>query len=92
MTSTIPAKHTKLYQYFPEIGSKGVYEYDFGSTWTHNILLEKIVSRIEGQAYPRCTGGRMATPPEEDPGSEDDEEEPDPTIFDYKAVKFDRFF
>jgi hypothetical protein len=29
-----------------------IYEYDFGDSWTHQIVVEKIVPREEGQGYP----------------------------------------
>ena len=39
-------------------GNQATYEYDFGSTWTHNILLEKILPRAKGKKYPICVTGR----------------------------------
>jgi len=41
------------------------YEYDFGDSWEHVVLLEKIVEPEEGQAYPVCIKGKRACPPED---------------------------
>jgi len=40
------------------------YEYDFGDSWEHVVLLEKILEPEDGQAYPVCIKGKRACPPE----------------------------
>ena len=42
-----------------------LYEYDFGDSWEHEILIEKVLSAEAGASYPRCTAGRRACPPED---------------------------
>src|SRR5215218_1206861 len=41
------------------------YEYDFGDSWEHEVLVEKILEREEGIYYPRCVAGKRACPPED---------------------------
>jgi hypothetical protein len=45
-------------------GSAFLYEYDFGDSWTHELLIEKIVSPEES-TYPVCLAGERACPPED---------------------------
>jgi hypothetical protein len=47
-----------------------VYEYDFGHHWQHDIRVEQIVAAHPHCAYPRCIGGKRATPPQECGGVE----------------------
>jgi hypothetical protein len=54
-----------LEQVAPEVNSKISYMYDFGDNWDHDILVEKVLDRDQTVAYPRCTGGRRAAPPED---------------------------
>jgi Plasmid pRiA4b ORF-3-like protein len=42
-----------------------VYEYDFGDSWTHQIVVEKKVTKEEGKHYPVCVAGNRACPPED---------------------------
>jgi len=42
-----------------------IYEYDFGDSWQHEILLEKILEPEPKVAYPRCIEGARACPPED---------------------------
>jgi hypothetical protein len=46
-------------------GSRIRYTYDFGDGWEHEILVEKLLDRDPDLAYPRCTGGRRAAPPDD---------------------------
>jgi hypothetical protein len=41
------------------------YQYDFGDSWDHEILLEKILQPEPGAAYPTCLEGERACPPED---------------------------
>ena len=42
-----------------------VYEYDFGGSWQHEILLEKILEPEPRVTYPCCLEGARACPPED---------------------------
>jgi hypothetical protein len=42
-----------------------IYEYDFGDSWEHKIVLEKILPFDEQVKLPRCTAGKRACPPED---------------------------
>jgi len=42
-----------------------VYEYDFGDSWEHEILLEEVVPRAATARYPMVLAGRGACPPED---------------------------
>jgi hypothetical protein len=41
------------------------YEYDFGDSWHHDIILEKILPGDEKLKYPICIDGKLACPPED---------------------------
>jgi Plasmid pRiA4b ORF-3-like protein len=47
------------------VGAKAIYTYDFGDSWEHGIVLEKRLSADPNTAYPVCTGGQLACPPED---------------------------
>jgi len=41
------------------------YEYDFGDSWEHDILIEAVLPTEPGGVYPRVEAGRRACPPED---------------------------
>ncbi len=55
----------RLDQIAPGEGSRFVFEYDFGDSWEHQVLVEKVVPLEPGGVYPRCLAGRRACPPED---------------------------
>jgi len=55
----------KLAQVVSGEKSKFAYEYDFGDSWLHEIVVEKILSPQEGKHYPVCLTGKRACPPED---------------------------
>jgi hypothetical protein len=55
----------RLSQLHLEQKSKIRYEYDFGDSWEHDLLVEKILPPEAGVTYPRCLTGRRACPPED---------------------------
>ncbi len=44
------------------------YEYDFGDSWDHTILVEKILPALPAEHYPVCIAGKRAAPPEDTGG------------------------
>jgi hypothetical protein len=52
-------------QAFRKANDKWTYVYDFGDSWEHEILLEKIVDLEPGVDYPVCLEGERACPPED---------------------------
>jgi hypothetical protein len=48
-----------------KVGSKATYLYDFGDSWEHALSVEKILAAESRAAYPLCTGGKLAGPPED---------------------------
>jgi hypothetical protein len=47
-----------------------VYEYDFGDSWLHDILLEQVLPADPRKTYPVCTAGAGDCPPEDCGGPE----------------------
>lgn len=45
-------------------GQKIAYDYDFGDSWKHWVLLEDILPKQKDR-YPRCIAGKRACPPED---------------------------
>lgn len=45
--------------------SKFIYEYDFGDSWHHEILVEQILTPDPKTTYPVCLTGKRACPPED---------------------------
>lgn len=44
---------------------KFLYEYDFGDSWEHELLVEKHLPLEAGTRYPVCLTGKRACPPED---------------------------
>ena len=47
------------------VGERFDYTYDFGDSWEHSILVEKIEPPQPDIRYPVCLGGKRACPPED---------------------------
>jgi hypothetical protein len=45
--------------------AKFLYEYDFGDSWDHELLMEKVLPCEAGKRYPVCLTGKRACPPED---------------------------
>lgn len=61
----LPGWRQKIMDYFSPDNKAAYYIYDFGDNWTHTILLEKILLRGKGVAYPLCIEGQRSCPPED---------------------------
>jgi hypothetical protein len=49
-------------------GDAFYYEYDFGDGWEHEVHVEGVLDADPKKAYPVCTGGARACPPEDSGG------------------------
>jgi hypothetical protein len=58
-------RRVKLGQIAPGEGATFRYEYDFGDSWLHNLLVEKVLEPEPGRQYPMCVQGERACPPED---------------------------
>jgi len=58
-------RHFRLNQIAPEEKTEFIYEYDFGDSWEHQILVEKIFDPDPDTSYPVCIKGKRACPPED---------------------------
>lgn len=45
------------------------YEYDFGDSWEHELVIEEQMTAADGALYPACVAGGGACPPEDCGGS-----------------------
>ncbi|MEW6404638.1 MAG: plasmid pRiA4b ORF-3 family protein [Chloroflexota bacterium] len=55
----------KLNQLISGKGFRFDYEYDFGDSWEHELIVEKILPAEEDVYYPVCVTGKRACPPED---------------------------
>jgi hypothetical protein len=65
MTGEENENKIKISAVLPTAKTNMVYEYDFGDSWEHEVVLEKIVEAEAGVFYPRCLAGENACPPED---------------------------
>ena len=59
------SEDSKIKNIFSLKRNKAHYEYDFGDSWEHEVLLEKILPAIPVVKYPVCIAGKRACPPED---------------------------
>lgn len=64
---TVNERGVRLYQIALDVGSRFIYEYDFGDSWYHQIVVEKLLPPEAGASarYPTCIAGKRACPPED---------------------------
>jgi hypothetical protein len=58
-------RRARLQQVAPAVKAKIGYDYDFGDSWEHEILVEKIGPPDPAARYPRVVTGKRACPPED---------------------------
>ncbi len=56
---------TRLCQVCPAVKDKIEYEYDFGDSWSHEVVVKKIYSPKPEHSYPACLDGGRACPLED---------------------------
>ena len=61
----IPGWEVPIAAFFTLLNRKARYDYDFGDSWKHSVVLEKIFPLEKGREFPVCVGGRRACPPED---------------------------
>lgn len=60
----LPGWEQKIAEWFSMQNSRACYLYDFGDSWEHTVVLEKILPREKEVNYPVCVDGSRACPPE----------------------------
>jgi len=59
---------THLYMVLGKVGAKALYTYDFGDSWEHAMVVEKVLPPEPGGGYPICMAGKLQGPPEDSGG------------------------
>ncbi len=62
---TVDERKYKINQILTRPKMKILYEYDFGDSWWHELVLEKILENDNKVKTPICLDGAMACPPED---------------------------
>ncbi len=60
----LPDHLQKISDHFSMKNKKAIYLYDYGDGWTHEVLLEGILTKDDVE-YPICIAGERACPPED---------------------------
>ena len=55
----------RLFSVLGKVGAKAVYTYDFGDSWEHAIVVEKVLPPAAERVYPACVEGKRHAPPED---------------------------
>ena len=58
-------RKARLSQVAPGEKARLLYDYDFGDSWEHAIVVEKVLAPEPGVHYPVCVKGKRACPPED---------------------------
>lgn len=68
---TVSERRTRLADLLERPKDRLIYEYDFGDSWEHEVVLEAIDEAQPDVRYPRVVAGKRACPPEDVVGSQD---------------------
>lgn len=63
-TEVINYKNIKIYEVLMDEKDKMIYEYDFGDSWIHEIILEKFIE-LDEEFNVKCIDGKLNCPPED---------------------------
>ena len=61
----VSERRTRLQDLLERPKDRLIYEYDFGDSWEHDVVLEDIAEAQPDLRYPRVVAGRRACPPED---------------------------
>jgi len=64
-TDTEPGWEHKVAAVLSAGQTRAMYEYDFGDSWEHAVVLEDVLPADGQGEYPRCVAGERACPPED---------------------------
>ena len=64
-SETLDEHRITLAEIAPAAKAKFIYEYDFGDSWEHELVVEKILPPDAGFPHPVCLDGANACPPED---------------------------
>jgi hypothetical protein len=64
-TETLNEKRYTVTDLAPGAKQKFIYEYDFGDSWEHEVLVEAVLPPDPDFKHPACLGGANACPPED---------------------------
>ncbi|HWW01355.1 MAG TPA: plasmid pRiA4b ORF-3 family protein [Candidatus Acidoferrum sp.] len=64
-SETLNEKRYTVADLAPAAKRKFTYEYDFGDSWEHEVVVEKILPPDPGLKHPACLAGANASPPED---------------------------
>ncbi len=65
LDEVLPGWQVALAQFFQKPGDTMEYLYDFGDSWTHEVMLVGLVLAEPERRYPACIDGAGACPPED---------------------------
>lgn len=65
MSVSLNEKKETLADWFKKEKDRGIYTYDFGDNWEHEIVLERILNEDPRLTYPLCIKAKNDSPPDD---------------------------